>query len=125
MSRSPTFELLREKRELAVVNPANGVRFKISLRDWQGALWAVRVHPQGRREPWNPFTTAHRLMPRERIESWLGGLRLSRSARRRTPSSTNDWKQVVRHRVAEIGGGLVLGVHGGEVAARIRRIVRR
>ncbi|GEM_PF-2072083 len=81
MSRRPTFELLREKRELAVVNPANGVRFKISLRDWQGALWAVRVHPHGRREPWNPFTRAHRLMARERIEDWLESLRLPRAAR--------------------------------------------
>lgn len=81
MSHRPTFELLREKRELAVVNPANGVRFKISLRDWQGALWAVRVHPQGKREPWNPFTRAHRLMARERIEDWLENLRLSRAAR--------------------------------------------
>jgi hypothetical protein len=76
---SPTFELLREKRELAVVNPANGVRFKISLRDWQGALWAVRVHPHGKREPWNPFTRSHRLMARERIENWLVSLRLARA----------------------------------------------
>ena len=82
--RRPTFELLREKRELAVVNPANGVHFKISLRDWQGALWAVRVHPQGKREPWNPFTRAHRLMARERIEDWLASLRFTRSSRRRS-----------------------------------------
>ena len=75
--RRPTFELLRAKRELAVVNPRNGVRFTISLRDWQGVVWAVRVHPRGTREPWNPFTRAHRLMARELIEDWLDGLRLS------------------------------------------------
>ena len=83
--RRPTFELLREKRELAVVNPANGVRFKITLRDWQGALWAVRVHPHGKREPWNPFTRAHRIMARERIEDWLASLRFTESRRRRSP----------------------------------------
>ncbi|MSU56947.1 MAG: hypothetical protein EXS35_01980 [Pedosphaera sp.] len=84
--RHPTFELLREKRVLAVVNPASGVRFKITLRDWQGALWAVRVHLHARqREPWNPFTRAHRLMARERIENWLASLRFTRSRRRRSP----------------------------------------
>jgi hypothetical protein len=62
-------------------NPANGVRFKITLRDWQGALWAVRVHPQGKREPWYPFTRAHRLMAWDRIEDWLENLRLPRVVR--------------------------------------------
>ena len=82
--RRPTFELLRKKRELAVVNPANGLRFTISLRDWQGALWAVRVRAHGCGEPWNPFTRAHRLMARERIEDWLVSLRLSRARRGRS-----------------------------------------
>ena len=45
MKHAPTFELLCEQRELPVVNPATGARFTISLRDWQGALWAVRVVP--------------------------------------------------------------------------------
>ena len=79
--RHPTFELLREKRELAVVNPANGVRFTISLRDWQGALWAVRIHPHNLCEPCNPFVSAHRLISRDRIEIWLRSLRLSRASR--------------------------------------------
>jgi hypothetical protein len=83
----PTFKLLREKRELTVVNPANGVRFTISLRDWQHVLWAVRIHPHGRREPWNPFTTAHRLMAREHIEDWLQQLRLPRAARLKAPAT--------------------------------------
>ena len=66
--RRPNFELLREQRELAVVNPANGVRFTISINDWQGVFWAVRVYPHDRRHAgWNPYTPAHRLMPRERI----------------------------------------------------------
>jgi hypothetical protein len=38
MTRRPTFELLRERRELSVVNPDTGTRFAISLRDWQGSL---------------------------------------------------------------------------------------
>jgi hypothetical protein len=45
MKHALTFELLRERRELSVVYPATGARFTISLRDWQGALWAVRVVP--------------------------------------------------------------------------------
>ena len=45
MTWKPTFELLSERRELPVINPATGRRFIISLRDWQGALWAVRVLP--------------------------------------------------------------------------------
>lgn len=81
-ARRPTFELLRKKRELAVVNPANGVRFKISLCEWQSALWAVRVHPRGKREPWNLFTRVHRLMARKRIEDWLALLRFARPSRR-------------------------------------------
>jgi len=83
--RRPTFELLRARRELAVVNPANGVRFTISLRDWQGMLWAIRVRAHGKREPWNPFTRAHRIMAREGIEEWLESLRFTRSSRRRSP----------------------------------------
>ncbi len=85
--RRPTFEMLRAKRELAVVNPSNGVRFTISLRDWQGLLWAVRVHPRNKREPWNPFTRAHRIMARERIEHWLASLCLPQPSRRR-PAAT-------------------------------------
>lgn len=45
MKRAPTFELLRERRELPVVYPATGARFTISLRDWQGVLWGVRRIP--------------------------------------------------------------------------------
>jgi len=79
--KGPTFELLRVKRELAVVNPANGVRFRVSLRDWQGVLWAVRVQPHDHREPWNPFTTSHRLMPQERIQGWLETLQFVQPVR--------------------------------------------
>ncbi len=77
MTRRPTFELLRERRELAVINPDNGVRFDISLRDWQGCIWAIRVHPHKPRpiDLENPFVTAHRIMQREDIEAWLGRLR--------------------------------------------------
>ncbi len=76
--RTPTFALLREKRRLAVCNPENGVRFTISLRDWQSMLWAVRVHPEPKwRQRGNAYTTAHRIMPRPRIEDWLAELRLA------------------------------------------------
>lgn len=83
MNCRPTFELLRERRELAVLNPDNGARFTISLRDWQGLLWAVRVRPSELSErDWdNPFVTAHRLLSRAAIEAWLGRLRLWRSSR--------------------------------------------
>ena len=78
MTRRPTFELLRERRELSVVNPDTGTRFAISLRDWQGALWAVRVRPRElHATDWdNPFVTAHRMMSRPAIEEWLRRLQL-------------------------------------------------
>lgn len=77
-TNAPTFALLREKRRLAVCNPENGARFTISLRDWQDLLWAVKVEPELRwRQPSNPFTSAHRIMPRQRIEEWLGELQLA------------------------------------------------
>jgi len=75
---APTFALLREKRRLTVRNPENGARFTISLRDWQSMLWAVRVHPERKwRQPGNAYTTAHRILPRTRIEDWLAELRLA------------------------------------------------
>ena len=74
----PTFALLREKRRLRVRNPENGARFTISLRDWQAMLWAVRVHPEPQwRQPGNAYTTAHRILPRPRIEDWLAELQLA------------------------------------------------
>ena len=74
---TPTFTLLCEKRRLAVRNPENSARFIISLRDWQSMLWAVRVRPEPKwRQRGNAFTTAHRIMPRPRIEDWLADLRL-------------------------------------------------
>lgn len=80
MTRRPTFDLLRERRELSVVNPDTGTRFAISLRDWQGSLWAVRVRPRElHATDWdNPFVTAHRMMSRPAIEEWLGRLQLFR-----------------------------------------------
>ena len=82
--KPPTFTQLRERRELRVVNPQNGVRFDISLADWQGALWAVRVRPEKLRPSDfdNPFVTAHRLLPRPVVEDWLAGLRLASPGRR-------------------------------------------
>ena len=77
----PTFELLSERRELPVINPATGRRFIISLRDWQGALWAVRVLPAAARpaDKINPFVQKHRLLARPVIEEWLQRLRLVRT----------------------------------------------
>jgi hypothetical protein len=74
----PSFELLCEQRELPVVNPATGARFTISLRDWQGALWAVQVRPAHPRatDAANPFVQKHRLMARSCVEGWLLGLRV-------------------------------------------------
>ena len=75
---APTFALLSEKRLLAVYNPNNGVRFTISLRDWEKIIWFVRVYPA---PPWRhhvtSHTTAHRMMARLEIENWLEGLRLA------------------------------------------------
>jgi hypothetical protein len=78
MKRHPTFEQLREHRELPVLNPAMGRRFVISLRDWQGALWAVRVLPAAPLpvDKFNPFVQKHRLLSRPVIEEWLDRLRL-------------------------------------------------
>lgn len=78
--KRPTLGLLRQKRELAVVNPANGLRFTVSLREWQGVLWAIRVRRRdGRRESWNPFTTAHRLISQGVPELWLESLRFDKA----------------------------------------------
>lgn len=75
--KAPTFALLQEKRLIRVKNPEDGTRFTISLRDWQEMLWAVRVLPEPEwRAEKNPFTTAHRILPRPRIEDWLAELRL-------------------------------------------------
>jgi len=89
MTRGPTFEWLQEARELPVVNPATGARFTISLRDWQGALWAVQVRPARPRptDAANPFVQKHRLMARSRIEGWLAGLRVAAERHRPEPSS--------------------------------------
>ena len=85
----PTFALLWEKRSLAVCNPENGARFTISLRNWQEMLWAVRVHPEPKwRQRGNPYTTAHRILPRERIEDWLAELRMTTTQGRRRGSFT-------------------------------------
>lgn len=74
---TPTFALLREKRQLRVSNPENGVCFTITMRDWQEMLWAVRVHPEPEwQTDQNAYTTAHRILPRRRIEDWLAELRL-------------------------------------------------
>ncbi len=75
---APTFDLLRDRRWLAVRNPATGARFTVSLRDWEETLWAVRVYPsRGQRHVRNAYTTAHCLMARARIEDWLAALRLT------------------------------------------------
>ena len=79
MSRRPTFEMLREQRELQVVYPATRRRFTISLRDWQGALWAVKVIPEAQQaaDGFNPFVRQHRILSRPCIEEWLERLRLA------------------------------------------------
>ena len=89
MKRCPTFEQLCEHRELAVVYPETGLRFRVSLRDWEGCLWAVRIYPDQMRphDRDDPFVTAHRLLSRDTIEDWLGRLRLDRR-RRQTGSTT-------------------------------------
>lgn len=78
MKKKPTFEFLSEQRELPVINPATGAHFTVSLRDWQGALWAVRVKPAVPRpaDKGNPFVQRHRLMARPVIEAWLERLNL-------------------------------------------------
>jgi hypothetical protein len=50
MKRPPTFEQLREHRELAVINPDSGRRFRVSLRGWGECLWAIRVYPDQRKD---------------------------------------------------------------------------
>lgn len=74
---APTFALLCEKRRLRVCNPENGVQFTISLKDWREMLWAVRVLPDPQTpQPGNAYTTAHRILPRARIEDWLAELQI-------------------------------------------------
>ena len=80
MKRNPTFYQLRETKKLDVINPATGARFRISLRDWAGCLWAIRVYPQSpsSSDHDNPYVTAHRLTSRDAIEEWLSRLRLAK-----------------------------------------------
>lgn len=75
--------MLLAKRRLAVINPVNGLRFTISLRDWEQCVWAVRVIPQERGSgPPDAYETAHRLISREAIEDWLTRLELDRRPQR-------------------------------------------
>lgn len=75
--------MLLAKRRLAVVNPLTGLRFKISLRDWEQCVWAVRVIPQERQSgPLDAYETAHRLISRAAIEAWLSRLELDRRPQR-------------------------------------------
>lgn len=76
---APTFAMLREKRRLAVLNHENGLRFTISLRDWEEVIWSVRVHPAKWRRIYahNPYCRAHCTMPRIEIEDWLARLQLA------------------------------------------------
>jgi hypothetical protein len=80
MKPHPTFEQLREHKELSVIYPDTGKCFRVSLRSWADCLWAIRVYPYQRHpsDAVNPFVTAHRLMPRAMIEQWLESLRLLR-----------------------------------------------
>jgi len=90
--RKPTFEVLLAKRRLAVVNPENGERFVVSLRDWERCLWAVRVIPHERsRCPSNPYDTAHRLIGKEAIEVWLDGLELDSRPQRGLTGPLRDF----------------------------------
>lgn len=92
LSHRPTFEMLLEKRRLAVINPENKLRFVISLRDWERCLWAVRVvrhEPSGR--PPDSFETAHRLLSRDRIEEWLAWLVLDPKPQRGLALKLRDW----------------------------------
>jgi hypothetical protein len=79
MIRSPTFELLREKKELHVVYPENGHRFEISLRDWEGCLWFVRVYPRHPRpsDKNQAYVGAHRMISRATLDDWLSRLKLT------------------------------------------------
>jgi hypothetical protein len=81
MKQQPTFEQLCEHRELSVMNPDNGLHFRVSLRDWESCLWAIRIYPKKWRASYkhDSFVNAHRLMERYRIEQWLTRLRLVRN----------------------------------------------
>lgn len=95
--QAPTFALLCEKRRLHVCNPESGVRFTITLRDWQALLWAVRVHPaRGWRQPHNAYTTAHRIMPRPQIGDWLAHLQL-------WPAEDGEMAQPTRRKGRQLG----------------------
>ena len=76
--RRPTVYELIGKRKLRVMNPHNGVRFVLSLRDWEGVLFSIRAYPcemldgqPPRINRHNPFETAHRIVSRSYIEDVL------------------------------------------------------
>ena len=89
--RKPTFELLKERRRLAVINPENALRFVISLRDWELCLWAVRVVRHEPNKLPDPFETAHRLLSREAIEIWLDRLVLDTRPQRTLKTPLRDY----------------------------------
>src|ERR1035437_6225937 len=92
MTRKPTFEILCERRELSVIYLETGKRFTITLRDWQGVLWAVRVHPSmpTPTDRNNPFVTKHRILNRSHIEDWLQRLRLARTVSTASPATSRE-----------------------------------
>lgn len=90
--RKPTFEMLLAKRRLAVVNPENGHRFVISLRDWERCLWAVRVIPhEPPARPPDAYETAHRLISQDALEIWLEHLLLDPKPQRGLDAALRDF----------------------------------
>lgn len=90
--RKPTFEMLLAKRRLAVVNPENGHRFVISLRDWERCLWAVRVIPhEPPARPPDAYETAHRLINQDALEIWLDHLLLDPKPQRGLDAALRDF----------------------------------
>jgi len=79
MKRKPTFELLREKRELHVVIPENGRRFRISFKERADCLWFVRVYPRhpSASDKNQAYVGAHRMISRATLDDWLSRLKLT------------------------------------------------
>lgn len=72
----PTLPMLQSSRKLRVLNPENGIVFTVSLRDWNGLVFGVRVIPDSGHADGNPYCTKHRVMPKAQIEDWLSELEL-------------------------------------------------
>ena len=66
----PTFKQLKEQRRLNVINPMNGRRFTVELKDWRGCVFFIGIIENGK------HITPHYTKSINDIEDYLSRLQL-------------------------------------------------